>query len=139
MQQLAGDLFHLVDGFHHVHRNADGSRLIGDGAGNGLADPPGCIGGKLKALGVVELLHRFNQAKVALLNQVQELHAAAHIPLGNADHQAQVRLAQPLAGKGVAVCHAGGKLNLLLGGEQRHPANFLEVDLNRVVNANAFG
>ena len=35
MEQLAGCLFHLGDSLHHVHRNADGSRLIGDGAGDG--------------------------------------------------------------------------------------------------------
>ena len=30
-----------------------------------------------------ELLHRLNQAQVALLDQVQELHPPAHVPLGD--------------------------------------------------------
>jgi len=32
----------LLDGFHpYVHRNTDGVGLVGDGAGDGLANPPG--------------------------------------------------------------------------------------------------
>ena len=41
LQDLAADAIHLVDGLDHVHRNADGARLIRDGTGDGLLDPPG--------------------------------------------------------------------------------------------------
>jgi len=34
----------LIDGLDHVHRDTNGARLIGDRAGDGLPDPPGCIG-----------------------------------------------------------------------------------------------
>ena len=34
---------------HHMHRDADGPGLVGDGPGDGLADPPGSVGGKLEA------------------------------------------------------------------------------------------
>ena len=60
--QLAGDADDLVDGLHHVDGDADGAGLVGDGPGDGLADPPGGIGGELIALGVVELLHGFDEA-----------------------------------------------------------------------------
>ena len=98
LEQLAGDPDDLVDGLHHVDGDADGAGLVGDGPGDGLADPPGGVGGELVALGVVELLHRLDQAQVALLDQVQEQHPAAHIPLGDGDHQAQVGLGQALLG-----------------------------------------
>ena len=62
VQQLAGDLLDLVDGLDHMYRDADGAGLVGDGAGDGLTDPPGGVGGELEALGVVELFHRFDQA-----------------------------------------------------------------------------
>ena len=81
-----------------MHRDADGAGLVSDRPGDGLTDPPCGVSGELVPLGVVELLHRLDQAQVALLDQVQELHPPAHIPLGNGDHQAQVGLCQPLLG-----------------------------------------
>ena len=98
LEQLAGDADDLIDGLHHVDRDADGTGLVGDGPGDRLADPPGSIGGELIALGVVELLHRLDQAQVALLDQVQKLHPAAHIPLGDGHHKTQVSLGQALLG-----------------------------------------
>ena len=92
MQQLAGNFLDLGNRFYHMHRNPDGSCLVGNGTGNCLPNPPGCIGGKLKALRVVELLYGLDQAEVALLNQVEELHAAAEVTLRDADDEAQVRL-----------------------------------------------
>ena len=48
----------------------------------------------LKPFDVVELLHGPDQAEVALLDQVEEQHPPAHVPLGDRDHEAQVRLDQ---------------------------------------------
>jgi hypothetical protein len=80
-RRLATELLHqlprgadqLVDGLDHVHRNTDGARLIGDGAGDGLTDPPRRIGREFVAAAIFELVHRLHQADVALLNQVEEL------------------------------------------------------------------
>jgi len=44
-----------------------GARLIGNGARDGLADPPGAIGRKLVAAAPLELVDRFHQADVAFL------------------------------------------------------------------------
>ena len=98
LQELAADPDDLVDGLHHVDRDADGAGLVGDGPGDGLPDPPGGVGGELVALGVVELLHRLDQAQIALLDQIQEQHAPAHVPLGDGHHQAEVGLRQLLLG-----------------------------------------
>ena len=103
VQQLAVHLFHLVDGLHHVYRNANGTCLVGNGTGDCLPDPPCCIGGKLKALGVVKLLNRLDQAQIALLNEVKELHAASHIALGNGNHQTEVRLGKTLLCRHIAL------------------------------------
>ena len=81
-----------------MHGNADGAGLVGDGAGDGLANPPGGVGGELEALGVVELLHRADEAQVALLDEIEEQHAAAHVTLGDGNDQAQVRLDELLLG-----------------------------------------
>jgi hypothetical protein len=82
----------LVDRLDHVHRDADGAGLVGDGAGDGLADPPGGVGAELVAAAVLELLDRLHQAHVALLDQVEEGEAAVGVFLGDGDHEAQVGL-----------------------------------------------
>ena len=57
LQQLAGYPYQLVDGFYHVDRNPDGPRLVGNGPGNGLANPPGCVRTEFKALVIVEFFY----------------------------------------------------------------------------------
>ena len=128
VQQLAGNLLDLVDGFDHMHGDADGTRLIGNGAGDRLTDPPGGVGGELKALGVVELFDRLDQTQITLLNQVKELHTAPHITLGDGNDQTQVGFAQALLGF-FTIRTAGldlqRQIDFLLGGQQRHAADFL--------------
>jgi hypothetical protein len=70
-------------GFDHVHREPDRACLIGDGAGDCLASPPRGIGGKLLASAIVELVHRFHQTDVALLDQIEELQSAAAVLFGD--------------------------------------------------------
>ncbi len=90
LHQLARGADQLVDGLDHVHRDADGAGLVGDGAGDGLANPPGGVGRELVAAAVLELVDRLHQADVAFLNEVEELQAAVGVLLGDGDHQAQV-------------------------------------------------
>ncbi len=40
LKQLALHAHELVDGLDHMDRDTDGTGLVGDGAGNGLTDPP---------------------------------------------------------------------------------------------------
>ena len=77
-----------VDRLHHVHRDADRARLVGDGAADRLANPPGGVGAEFEAERVVELIDRTQQAKVAFLDQVEEVETAPDIAFGNADHKA---------------------------------------------------
>ena len=128
MQQLAGHLLDLVDRLDHVDRDADGAGLVSDGTGDGLANPPRCIGGEFEALGVVELFHSLDQTQVSLLDEIQELHTAANIALGDGDDQTQVGLAQTLLGLlalGAAGLNLQRQLGFFLGGQQRHAANLL--------------
>jgi hypothetical protein len=82
----------LVDRLDHVHRDTDGAGLIGDRAGDGLADPPGGVGGELVAAAVLELLDRLHEAHVAFLDEVEEGEAAVGVLLGDRDHEAEVGL-----------------------------------------------
>ena len=122
-----------------MHRNADGACLVGNGPGNGLTNPPGGIGGELEALAVVKLLHGLNQAQVSLLNQVQEQHAPAHVPLGNGNHQAEVGFAELFLGFLIPGFQPLGNLDFLLGGQQGNLADLLEVHAYRIINADPFG
>ena len=94
LQHLALDAGQLVDDLDHVHRDADGAGLVGHRAGDRLPDPPGGVRRELVALGVVELLDRADQAEVALLDQVEEEHAATGVALGQRHDEAQVGLEQ---------------------------------------------
>jgi hypothetical protein len=112
------------------------------------------------ALGVVELLDRADQAQVALLDQVQEQHAAAGVALGQRDDQPQVRLEQVVLGPATVLgdplvlvadlvlelellvgdlllgeqtgLDPLGELDLLLGVQQRDLADLLEIVLDRI-------
>src|SRR5215470_752487 len=149
----------LVDLLDKVHGQPDGAALVGHAARDGLADPPRRVGGELEALGVVELLHGPNEPEVALLDEVEQRHAASGVALGQADHQPQIGLEQvpfgPLAvpydglqvgeldvgqaRRGVqhvpgehARLDAFGQLDLLLCGQQRGAADAVEIHTNQV-------
>ena len=84
----------LVDGLNHVHRDTNGSCLVGDRPSDGLSDPPGGISAELVTLSVVELLNRTDEADVTLLDHIQKGHPSSDVFLGYADHQPQVGLGQ---------------------------------------------
>jgi len=145
----------LVD----VHGQADGAgAAVGGPAGDRLADPPGGVGGELEALAPVELLHRAQQAQVALLDQVAERQPGGREAAGDGDDQAQVGLDHlapgPLTTLGgglqlgagrVVVGAVGelelgvqaglvglGQLDLVLLGEQRVPTDLVKVQTERI-------
>src|SRR3954452_11056107 len=111
----ATDLVELLD---DVDRDADRPGLVGEGARDGLADPPGRVGRELEALAVIELLRRADEAQRALLDEVQEREPLVAVVLGDRDDQAQVRLDHLLLCVEVAALDALGEVDLLLGGEE---------------------
>src|SRR3954447_18760985 len=125
----AADLVQLLD---DVHGDADRARLVGERAGDGLADPPGRIRGELEALAVVELLGGTHEAERALLDQVEEGKPLVAVVLRDRDHEAQVRLDHLLLGVEVAALDALGEVDLLLSSEQAHLADVLQEELKGV-------
>src|SRR5829696_1578626 len=125
----AADLVELLD---HVDRDADRAGLVGERAGDRLADPPRRVGGELEALAVVELLRGAHQAERALLDEVQERQALVAVVLGDRDDQAQVGLDHLLLRVEVAALDPAREVDLLLGGEQADLADVLQEQLKGV-------
>ncbi len=90
--------------------DADGPRVVGDGARDGLANPPRGIRAELEAAAPVEFFDGTQEAQVAFLDEVDQRHAAVGVAAGDADHQPQVRLGQRGAGR---VAFGGGVLELV--------------------------
>ncbi len=143
-----------------MHRDADGARLIGNGPADGLADPPRGVGRELVAHGVVKLFHRLQQPNIALLDQIQEGHAPPHIPLGDADHEAEVGLGElapgaiallrlalevahqlirqvavmgQAAARLIAADHGFGQRHLLIAGQEWDLADLAQIHAHGVV------
>src|SRR4051794_34435612 len=125
----AADLVELLD---DVDRDSDGPRLVGERAGDRLADPPGRVGRELEALAVVELLSRADQTERALLNQVEEGQALVAVVLGDRDDQTEVGLDHLLLRVEVTALDALRELDLLGGGEQADLADVLEEQLQGI-------
>jgi hypothetical protein len=64
----------------------DGPGLIGDGAGDGLSDPPGSVGAEFIATAILKFIHRLHEPDIALLDEIEKLQAAVGIFLGDAHH-----------------------------------------------------
>ena len=72
LEHLALHAGQLVDDLDHVDGDTDRAGLVGHRPGDGLPDPPRGVGRELVALGVVELLDRTDEAKVAFLDEVED-------------------------------------------------------------------
>src|SRR6266516_2444632 len=132
LDELALDVHDLVQLLDHVHRDPDRPRLVRDRPGDGLAYPPSRVGRELVALAVVELLDRPDQAERALLNQIEEAEAAAEIRLRDRDDEAKVRLDHLRLRGHVAALDPLRQVDLLVGGQQGHRADFAQIEPQRV-------
>ena len=54
-----------------MDRNSDDPGLVGDSAGDGLANPPSSVGTKLKTFVIIKFFDGSEQACVALLDEVE--------------------------------------------------------------------
>ena len=139
LHQLALDAVQLVDRLDHVHGHADRARLVGDAARDRLADPPRRVGRELVAAAPVVLLDGAHEADVALLDEIEEEHAAADVALRDRHHEPQVGLDQLPAGRRVVALDALRERDLLGGRQQRHAADLAQVRAHRIVRAVAHG
>ena len=111
---------------------ADRAALVGERAGDRLADPPGRVRRELVPHPVVELLDRADQAEVALLDQVQQRHAGLRVVARDRHDEPQVALDQAALGARVAEILEARELPLLGRREQPPVADLADVELERV-------
>ena len=115
-----------------VHGDPDRPRLVRDPALDRLADPERRVRRELVALAPVELLAGADQPEDALLDQVEQRQLLPLVLLRDRDDQAQVRVDEPLLRLEVAALDRLGDLDLLVGGQQRMPADLVEEELQGV-------
>jgi hypothetical protein len=100
--ELAGEALLLLDVAAEQHLDVDGQAdragLIGQRAGDEVANPPDGVRREAQAALGLELLHGPEQAQVAFLDEVGQRQAAMEIATGDLHDQAQVRFHEPLAG-----------------------------------------
>src|SRR5690349_11647445 len=130
--QLALGTADLVQLLDHVDRDANRARLVGQGAGDRLANPPGRVRRELEALAVVELLRRADKTERAFLDQIQEGKALVAIVLRDRDDKPEVRLDHLLLRVEVAALDPAREIDLFLGGEQPDLADVLQEQLKAV-------
>jgi len=111
-----------------VHGQANGPRLVGEGARHRLANPPHGIRREARPPPWLEFPHGVQEAQVAFLDEVEEGEAAVKIAPGHAHDQAQVRLGQPALGGSIACLDTPGKLLLLVGREERNLGDVTKVE-----------
>ncbi len=121
-----------------MDRYPDSSGLISQSSGHGLTNPPGRICTQLISFCIIKLLDTLDQAKVSLLNQIQEAHASSGVALGDADNQTQVGLNEPVLCMFVAVSLFLGQFQLFISSEKRDCTNLFQVHADRVFRADAF-
>ncbi len=92
LNELFLDADEFVDRLDHVHRDTDGARLIGDGAGNGLPNPPSGVGREFIAAAVFKFFHGLHEAHVAFLNEVEEGESAVGVFFGDGNDETEVGL-----------------------------------------------
>ena len=132
LDELALDVNDLVELLDHVDRDPDRPGLVRDRARDGLSDPPRRVRGELEPLAVVELLDRADETERALLDQVEKREPPSEVPLRNRHDQAEIRLDHLGLREHVAAFDPLGQIDLLVGGEERHPPDLAQVEPERV-------
>ena len=91
------DLRHAAHRTEHVVGNPNHPRVGPDGGEDAAANPPRRVGAETEAALRVESVHRLDQAHIALLDEIQKIHAGVGVPARDAHDQALVRLHEMLA------------------------------------------
>ena len=121
-----------------MHRNSDRAGLVRNGAGDGLTDPPGCVGAEFEAFFIIEFFDRLDQPEITLLDQIQQTHPAADVTFGDTDDESQVGLRELLFRFDVSRFHTHRQVQFFFRSKQRDLADLLQIESDRVVDIDGF-
>ena len=124
------DPAHLGNLVHHVNGEADRLGLVGEGAFDGLFDPPSRVGGKFAAFVGVKPFYGLHQTNVSFRNQIQERQAIIGVVLRNFDHKAEVGLDHVVPGGLAAGLNFCGEFDFLLGCQERSLPNLPQINFD---------
>ena len=118
---------HLADLVAPMDRHPYGAALVGDGALDGLPDPPRRVRGEPPPTLRVELLGRPHEAYVALLDEIPEGQALPAVLLRDRDDEPEVLLDELEPSRLVAFPGPTAEIYLLLVREEPSAADLPEV------------
>ena len=114
-----------------MHRQPHRTSLVGQSAGDGLANPPSGVRGEFVAPPPIELLDGTHEPEVALLYQIAEAETPTQVIPRDRDHQPQVGLDHLTARFLVTRLDALCQFHLFARGQQGRPPDISEIDLER--------
>ncbi len=112
-----------------VEGHPHGTAMARDRGLDRLADPPHCVRDELDPAIGVELSGRGHEAKVAFADQVDERHAPVLELLSHRHDEAHVMASQFFLRRHVSAERLARELHLLVAAQQRHPGNFVQVQV----------
>ena len=121
LHELPGLADNLVDLFDHVDRNTYCPSLVGYGTCDSLSYPPCCVGGKLIAFTILEILHGLDKADIPFLNQIEKVKPAVCIFFCDGNDQAKIGFYQSIFR---IFHHYSAAVNLLCHGDDRIGVGF---------------
>ena len=128
LAEAVGDAVELHQVPRHLLRQPDLAAVFGQGVEDGLAHPPGGVGEELVLPLRIEALGGFDEAQVALGDEVQQVQAHALEFPRLLHHEAQVALHQHAQAFGVAVVLPQAPVDpLLLRRQQRQIPDRIKV------------
>ena len=121
-----------------MHRNTNGTCLIGNRTCNCLTNPPGSIRTEFVSFTIIKFLHCFDQAKISFLNEVKEQHSPSDISLGNAYNQTKIRLCKTFLCLFITLFHTFCQFNFFICCQKTYFTDLFQVHTNRIFNADTF-
>ena len=115
-----------------MNRQTDGAGLVHDGSFDGLANPPGSVGGETESTLGIELLNRPNQPQVAFLDQIKQCQPTVDVAARNLDHQPEITLDHALTAALFAFTGKPREVHLFFRSKQGRKTNFVEVQLSGI-------
>ncbi len=104
--------------------------MVGEGAFDGLLDPPSGVGGEFAALCGIETLDGFHEADIAFGDEVEERQAEVGVIVSDFDDEAEIGADHQGSGGFIALLDFGCEVDFLFNGEKGDEPDFAEINFD---------